>query len=155
MRELRGLGEEGDGDGVGVGVLGEGEDDELAVAVGEGDWLPGSGREEARCSRRSRCWRRAEDSSRASALRPDAARLDRSAFAWLGDAEREGSVPSWGYFLKPGANAAGKGTRLEKTPVLVPERYGSTPRPKPGGPAPRCAFGWAGDDRWREREKRM
>lgn len=42
------------------------------------------------------------------------------------EAVRAGRAPSWGYFLRPGANAvAGAGTRLEKTPVLIPERYGS------------------------------
>lgn len=59
MRELKGLGEEGDREG--VGVVGEGEEEEVALGVGEEveeveeeDWLLGKGKEEARCSRRSR-----------------------------------------------------------------------------------------------------
>lgn len=67
-----------------------------------------------------------EERSKASALRPEADRLARSAFAWLEEAVREGTGPSWGYFLRPGANAAaGEATRPEKMPVLIPERYGS------------------------------
>lgn len=47
-----------------------------------------------------------EERSRASALRPEADRLASRAFAWLEEAVREGIGPSWGYFLRPGANAA-------------------------------------------------
>lgn len=67
-----------------------------------------------------------EERSKASALRPEAVRLARRAFAWLEEAVREGTDPSLGYFLRPGANAAaGEATRPEKMPVLIPERYGS------------------------------
>lgn len=67
-----------------------------------------------------------EERSRASALRPEADRLASRALAWLEEAVREGIDPSWGYFLRPGANAAaGEGTRPEKIPVLISERYGS------------------------------
>lgn len=52
MKELKGVGEEGDRDG--VGVVGEDEEEEVAVGVGEEDWLLGRDREEARCSRRRR-----------------------------------------------------------------------------------------------------
>lgn len=64
-----------------------------------------------------------EERSRASAFRPEAERLARRAFAWLEEAVREGIAPSWGYFLRPGANVAGEGTRPEKIPVL--RRQGS------------------------------
>lgn len=78
------MGEEGDGDG--VGVVGEEEDE------GVEDWL--LGRDEARCSRRRRRWRRAEDRSKASAVRPEADRLARRVFAWLEETVREGAAPS-------------------------------------------------------------
>lgn len=53
VREFKGVGEEGDREG--VEVVGEvEEEEEVAGGVGEEDWLPGEGREEARCSRRSR-----------------------------------------------------------------------------------------------------
>lgn len=121
---FEGVGEEGDREG--AGVVGEEEEEEVAVGVGEEDSLLGKGKEEARCSRRRRWWRRVEERSRASALKPEADRLASRAFAWLGEAVREGIAPSWGYFLRPGANAAaGEGTRPDKMPVLIPERYGS------------------------------
>lgn len=63
-----------------------------------------------------------EERSRASAFRPEAERLARRAFAWLEEAVREGIPPSWGYFLRPGVNAA-VGTRPEK--ILVLRRQGS------------------------------
>lgn len=123
--KLKGVGEEGDKDG--VGVVGEEEEEGVAVGVGEEDWLLGRDKEEARCSRRRRCWRRVEERSRASALRPEADRLARRALAWLEEAVREGIAPSWVYFLRPGANAAtgGEASRPEKMPDLIPERYGS------------------------------
>lgn len=122
LKELRGVGEEGDRDG--VGVVGEEEDEEVVVGVEEEDWL--LGREDARCSRRRRRWRRAEEKSKASAVRPEADRLARRAFAWLDETVKEGSAPSWWHFLRPGANAAaGEATRPEKMPALRPERYGS------------------------------
>lgn len=62
----------------------------------------------------------AEERSKASALRPAADRLASRAFAWLGEAVREGNDPSGGYFLRPE-----EGTRPERMPVLIPERYGS------------------------------
>lgn len=125
LRELRGVGEEGDREG--VGVVGEAEEEgEVALGVEGVDRLLGRGKEEARCSRRRRRCRRVEERSRASVLRPEADRLASRAFAWLEEAVREGIAPSWGYFLRPGANAAaGEGTRPEKIPVLIPERYGS------------------------------
>lgn len=54
VRELKGVGEEGDREG--VRVVGEEEEDEEEEAggVGEEDWLLGRGKEEARCSRRRR-----------------------------------------------------------------------------------------------------
>lgn len=59
-----------------------------------------------------------EESSRASVVRPEADRLARRAFAWLEEVVRE-ATPPWGYFLRPGANAAAvRGTRPEKNPVL-------------------------------------
>lgn len=51
LRELNGVGEEGDSR-EGVGVVGE--EEEVAVGVGEEGSLLGKGKEEARCSRRSR-----------------------------------------------------------------------------------------------------
>lgn len=63
--------------------------------LAEDDWL--LDREEARCSRSRRRRRRAEERSRASALRPDADRLARRAFAWLEETVREGK-----FALKPG-----------------------------------------------------
>lgn len=67
-----------------------------------------------------------EESSKASALRPEADRLAKRAFAWLEEAVSAGIAPSWGYFLRPGTNAAaGEATRPEKMPILIPERYGS------------------------------
>lgn len=95
-----------------------------------------------------------EERSRASAFRPDADRLASRAFAWLEEAVREGTAPSWGYFLRPGANAAaGEGTLPEKMPpVLIPERYGSILPlvllvPK--------AFRWSRDTEDRKREGRF
>lgn len=59
-----------------------------------------------------------EERSRASVVRPAADRLARRAFAWLEEVVSEGPPP-WGYFLRPGANAAAVlGTRPEKSPVL-------------------------------------
>lgn len=54
LRELKGVGEEGDREG--VEVVGEEEEEEEGVAggVGEEDWLLGRGKEEVRCSRRRR-----------------------------------------------------------------------------------------------------
>ena len=53
MRELKGVGEEGEREG--VGVVGEEEEEEgVTGGVGEEDWLLGRGNEEARCSRRRR-----------------------------------------------------------------------------------------------------
>lgn len=144
VKELEGAGgEEGDrGDGVGVLGEEEEEDEEVAGGVGEEeDWLPDGGREEARCCsrwwRRSRRWRRrVEESSKASALRPEAVRLARRALAWLGEAVREGADPSLGCFLRPGANAAAGGAaRPEKMPALTPERHdGSMLPPVPSIP---------------------
>lgn len=47
-----------------------------------------------------------DERSRASALRPEAVRLASRAFAWLEEVVREGIAPSWGYFLRLGANTA-------------------------------------------------
>lgn len=53
VRELKGVGEEGEREG--VGVVGEEEEEEgVTGGVGEEDWLLGRGNEEARCSRRRR-----------------------------------------------------------------------------------------------------
>lgn len=110
MRELRGVGEEGEREGVGV----VGEEEEVAGGVGEEDWLLCRGREGARCSRRRRWCRRAEERSRASAFRPEADRLASRAFARLGEAVREGNAPSCGQFLRP------EDALLETMPVLTP-----------------------------------
>lgn len=73
-----------------------------------------------------------EERSRASALKLEVDRLAKRAFAWLDEAVKEATAPSWEYFLKPGANAAaGDVTRPEKMPVLIPERYGSILPPVP------------------------
>lgn len=67
-----------------------------------------------------------EERSSASAVRPDAERLARRAFACLEEVVREGIAPSGGSFLRPGLNvAAVERPRLEKIPVLNPERNGS------------------------------
>lgn len=67
-----------------------------------------------------------EERSSASAVKPEADRLARRALAWLGDAVRDGTAPSRGYFLRPGENAAAEeGSRPEKMPVLIPVMYGS------------------------------
>lgn len=47
-----------------------------------------------------------EERSRASALRPEADRLASRALAWLEEVVSEGIALSWGYFLRPGGNAA-------------------------------------------------
>lgn len=66
-----------------------------------------------------------EERSSASAVRPDAERLARRALACLEEVVREGIGPS-GSFLRPGLNvAAVERPRLEKIPVLNPERNGS------------------------------
>lgn len=129
-RELAGVGEEGDREG--VSVVGEEEDEdgeeEEAGGVGEGDWLLGSDREEAaaRCSRRRRWRRRVEESSSASAVRPQADRLASRALAWLGEAVRAATGPSWTCLLRTGATGTtAPGSRLEKIPVLRPEMNGS------------------------------
>lgn len=68
-----------------------------------------------------------EESSRASAVRPEADRLARRAFTWLEEDVREGPSPSWGYFLRPGENVAAVwDTRPEKMPDLNPGSNGST-----------------------------
>lgn len=55
VRELKGVGEEGDREGVRVvGEEEEDEEEEEAGGEGEEDWLLGRGKEEARCSRRRR-----------------------------------------------------------------------------------------------------
>jgi len=127
------MGEEGDRDGVGVvGEEDEGGEGEEAVGVAGVERLPGGGEEEARCSRRRRRRRRVEERSRASALRPEADRLTSRALAWLQEAFGGVFAPSWGYFLRPGANAAaGDAARPEMSPVLMPESCGSTPPPAP------------------------
>ncbi|MEQ2199591.1 hypothetical protein XENOCAPTIV_004149 [Xenoophorus captivus] len=117
VKEPRGVGEEGERDG--VGVVGEEED------VGVEDRLLGR-EDDALCSRRRRRWRRAEDRSRASVHRPEADRFAKRAFAWLEETVREGTVPSWGDILKPGAKAAaGEGIRPKKMLAFSPDRYGS------------------------------
>lgn len=141
-REAKAVGEEGEREG--VGVVGEEEEvgDEAVGVPGE-DRLLGSGREDARCSRRRRRWRRVEERSSASALSPEADRLTSRALAWLEEGDRGGFAPSWGYFLRPGANAAaGEATRPEKSPVLILERIGSILPPVLLVPK---AFRWSGD----------
>lgn len=55
VRAFKGMGEEGEREGVRVvGEEDEEEEEEDAGGVGEGDWLLGGGKEEARCSRRRR-----------------------------------------------------------------------------------------------------
>lgn len=105
MRELEGVGDEGDTEGVSVGGEEEEEEgeEEEAGGVGEGDWLLGRDREAARCSWRRRWRRRVEESSRASAVRPQADRLASRAFAWLGEAVWVAAGPSGGCFLSDAA----------------------------------------------------
>ncbi|KAJ4932193.1 hypothetical protein JOQ06_010618 [Pogonophryne albipinna] len=99
-RVREGLGEEGDREG--VGVVGEAEEEgDVAMGVEGEDLLLGRGKEEARCSRRRRRWRRVEERSRASALRPEADRLARRALAWLVEPFR-GAAP-------PGGASSGQG----------------------------------------------
>lgn len=121
-RELAGVGEEGESEGVSVVGEEEEEDGEEAGGVGEGDWLLGSDREEeeeaARCSRRRRWRRRVEERSSASAVRPQADRLASRALAWLGEAVREATAPSWPPCLLRPSGAAAPGSRLEKIPEM-------------------------------------
>lgn len=94
---LRAVGEEGDKEGV-AEVGGEEEDDEEERAKDD----------EARCSRSNLCWRKVEDSKRASAFNPEDARLVSRALAWLG----ESTAPSW-CFLGRGS------VRPENIPVVL------------------------------------
>lgn len=120
-----------EGEVVEVGEVEEEEEEVVVEVVVELEERPlGRGREEARCcSRRRRCWRKVEERSRASALRLEADRLASRALAWLEEAVREDSAPSWGYFLRPGANTVEaeleEDRRPEKLAALVPDRRGS------------------------------
>lgn len=56
-------------------------------------------------------------------FKPEADRLASRALAWLEEADKEESAPSWGYFLRLGANTGEvEGARPEKMPAFVLER---------------------------------
>lgn len=74
-----------------VGEFGEGGERPLEMGKGRLDEL-------TFCSLSNRCCLKVDESRRASAEKLDAERLARSALAWLEEAVKEDSAPSWGYF---------------------------------------------------------